>query len=477
MPKMNEQPPSKSLSLITVGITICLFILFSLVPSAVRAMRPGLLSNKSYLPVVFKAWPPPTATPGPGRLLISEVLYNPSGEEPQSEWIEVYNAGGMSLDLSTFKLGDEETAGEQEGMFQFPAGTTIEPGQVVTVAYRAITFTNTYGFPPDYELNESDPFVPNMLKYSAWSGGNVQLDNTGDEIIIMNGSNDQVDVVSWGNSLTMNPPVAKVADGHSLERYPPNQDTDAAGDWIDQASPDPGNVDLTPPTPTPTITPSATATQSNTPSPTIPPSLVINEIHADPHSDPILGDANGDGTRDATDDEFLEIVNVTGSTVDITGWTVRDLVGVRHTFPEGSNISNGCAVIVFGGGMPTGEFGGSLVQTSSNGTIALNNSGDTIILFDLDETPVISYTYGSEGGDDQSLTRDPDITGPDPLVRHSTATGSGGALFSPGTHIDGTSFSGCSQANLSDTISQSLDVWNRRLDVLQHFVRLNLVRQ
>ena len=96
-----------------------------------------------------------------------------------------------------------------------------------------------------------------------------------------------------------------------------------------------------------------------------------------------------------------------------------------------------------GGGDPTGYFGGSLVQTSSNGLLGLNNSGDTLTLYDLSVDVVFSYTYGSEGADNQSLTRDPDISGPEPLTKHSTATGSSGALYSPGTRIDGTGFSGC----------------------------------
>ena len=54
-----------------------------------------------------------------------------------------------------------------------------------------------------------------------------------------------------------------------------------------------------------------------------------------------------------------------------------------------------------------------------------------------------SYTYGSEGGDDQSLTRDPDISGPDPMVKHSQIEGANGALFSPGTRVDGSFFDGC----------------------------------
>ena len=48
---------------------------------------------------------------------------------------------------------------------------------------------------------------------------------------------------------------------------------------------------------------------------------VINEILADPASG-LAGDSNGDGVRDFSDDEFVEVVNVSGASVDISGWTL-----------------------------------------------------------------------------------------------------------------------------------------------------------
>lgn len=169
-------------------------------------------------------------------------------------------------------------------------------------------------------------------------------------------------------------------------------------------------------------------------------SAVINEINADP--DATNGDANGDGTVDTTDDEFVELVNNTGAALDVSGWTLSDGVSVRHTFPADSVIPDQCAIVVFAGGTPTGAFGNALVQTASSGTLGLNNAGDTITLNDgsIDRA---SYSYGGEGGDNQSLTRDPDVTGPEPLVKHTLATGAAGALFSPGTQINGDPFSGC----------------------------------
>jgi hypothetical protein len=171
-----------------------------------------------------------------------------------------------------------------------------------------------------------------------------------------------------------------------------------------------------------------------------PAAFVINEIHADPH--PTAGDANGDGTVSTTQDEFVEIVNASGADQDISGWTLSDAVPlVRHVFPPGTVITDGCAVVVFGGGTPTGSFGGVVVQTASTGTLGLNNGGDTLTLND-GAADVATASYGAEGGNDQSLTLDPDVTGSG-FVLHSTATGSGGALYSPGTRVDGTTFAGC----------------------------------
>lgn len=168
-------------------------------------------------------------------------------------------------------------------------------------------------------------------------------------------------------------------------------------------------------------------------------SVVINEFQADPAGD-ITGDANGDGTRDSSDDEFIEIVNISGADLDISGWSLSDAVQLRHTFPSNSIIPADCSVVVFGGGTPTGSFGGAVVQTASSGAVGLNNGGDTITLED-GASSTLEVVYGSEGGNNQSLTREPDITGS--FVLHSDAAASGGALYSPGTMLDGTPFSGC----------------------------------
>ncbi len=134
----------------------------------------------------------------------------------------------------------------------------------------------------------------------------------------------------------------------------------------------------------------------------------INEILADPPAD-AAGDANGDGERDAADDEFVEIVNCGIVPVDMSGWRLSDGTSVRHVFPEsGFIVAPGEFVTVFGGGTPTG-FPGK-VETATSGGLGLANTGDVISLGDAEGSLVDIHSYGSEGGDDESLIRYPDCS-------------------------------------------------------------------
>ncbi|HXI92095.1 MAG TPA: lamin tail domain-containing protein [Blastocatellia bacterium] len=174
--------------------------------------------------------------------------------------------------------------------------------------------------------------------------------------------------------------------------------------------------------------------------------LIINEYLADPAGSAagdLAGDANGDGTRDSADDEFVEIVNNGAASLNIGLFTISDATQVRFTIPAGKVIPPGESAVVFGGGTPTGAFGNAaangLVFTAGSGGLSLNNGGDTITIKDNLAVTVTSVSYGSsEGSANQSITRSPDITGG--FTTHSTATGSGGSLFSPGARVNGAPF-------------------------------------
>lgn len=225
----------------------------------------GLLSKRWLFPIalftafsaIFWIWQSGAAAPATSStLVISEVYYDAVGVEPNGEWIEIYNLSPTSINLAPYKIGDEETQGSGEGMYQFPSAATIASGQVIVIANRATTFAANYGFNPDYELINSSTGVPDLVKYSSWANGAISLSNSSDEVLLLNGSDSRVDAVSWVSTFAFNPAAPDVAEGHSLERSPATQDSDSAADWTDQATPQPGQVVL--PTPTPTPTPSPT---------------------------------------------------------------------------------------------------------------------------------------------------------------------------------------------------------------------------
>jgi len=173
------------------------------------------------------------------------------------------------------------------------------------------------------------------------------------------------------------------------------------------------------------------------------PSIVLNEVLYDPSNSALLGDANGDGVYVQDEDEFIELLNTGSQPLDVSGWKVYDASALssampRHVFPAGSVIPSGTALVLFGGGTPSGSFGGALVQTTTTGAINLNNAGDVLTITDTQDSVMITFDVTPYSDNpNESFTRSPDITGE--FVQHSTV-GSGTLLFSPGTRLDGSPF-------------------------------------
>ncbi len=73
------------------------------------------------------------------ELRITEVMPNGSGTNEADEWIEIYNAGADAIDLSAYRIGDEETVGGGEGFYAFPVAT-LAPGHSALVTRNATAF-------------------------------------------------------------------------------------------------------------------------------------------------------------------------------------------------------------------------------------------------------------------------------------------------------------------------------------------------
>lgn len=175
--------------------------------------------------------------PARGALVISEVVYNEVGSDPLGEWIEIYNNGDATIDLSNYKIGDEESStgtGVGEAIHQFPAGASIAPGAVQIVAVSAARFFQVYGVNPTYEVTLTDGSVPDMLPYATWDsdGGTFNMSNSSDQALVIDGADALVDAMSWGGTFAFNPALADAeGDGQSYERINALVDTDTAADW------------------------------------------------------------------------------------------------------------------------------------------------------------------------------------------------------------------------------------------------------
>ena len=298
------------------------------------AIASPLQNSDVHLPLIILQRPPPTPSTT-GLLLITELLYNPSNEpvrEPAGEWVEIYNPGIGPIELSAYKLGDETSLGGSEGMLQFPVGTILDPGAVIVVANEGTAFQVFFGYPPDFEMNDTDPFIKDMLPYHTWSTGKVELVNAGDEILLLNGNDALVDALSWGDStwqLAFDPPPPPAGDGESLERSPAYIDSDTAADWVIAETPGPHQLDLNTPEPTATPTPEI---------PTGPTTLLVSEVLYDPSGDDPAG-------------EWVEIYNTGENNALLADYRLGDeeTQGAgegMYFFPEGVVLFSGEIIVI-----------------------------------------------------------------------------------------------------------------------------------
>ena len=109
--------------------------------------------------------------------------------------------------------------------------------------------------------------------------------------------------------------------------------------------------------------------------------IVFSDFKFDPPGGD-AGDFNRDGRRVGVEDEYVTLRNSGQVALCISGWTLGDAEEKsRHVFPLGTRLKPGESVVVFGGGIPTGDFGGQ-VQWARSGQLSLSNDGDTIELRD-----------------------------------------------------------------------------------------------
>jgi hypothetical protein len=124
----------------------------------------------------------------------------------------------------------------------------------------------------------------------------------------------------------------------------------------------------------------------------------LNEILADPDSD-----WDGDGAVDFRGDEWVEIYNGGGDTVDLGLYWITDTENFTWRFHFSGTLGPGEARVVMGSEAVAWESANGYPSAG----LSLNNSGDTVRMYRIvgpDTTLVDAHTYGSHVAVDDRAT-------------------------------------------------------------------------
>jgi len=377
----------------------------------------------------------PARDPNELQVKIVEVLADPpSGldgdingdgvrDSRQDEFVEIRNMGQGPVNLSGWRLSDDDVA--LEAMFQFDEGVQISAGERIVVFGGGVNVS-----------------VLGQVYIDDGSIGNG-LTNGGDTLVLINALGDTIDIVSFGSEGGKNQSLNRVGDrfelhgeGNGRTMFSPNKPRPV----IDLAFPLPANrellsgqisgmgayvlytdkidqpipkedvfwvssdsliVSIQPDGSFVTKRPgvvdvwfawkgieslhtSITVVSSVDESHLVPAQdmdgLVVSEIHANP-GDGESGDTNGDGIRDGYQDEFVEILNISDKEIDLSKWHLGDdtkLAGLFQ-FPPKTRLLPRQYLTLFGGGRVENISGVTYVDDGRIGD-GLSNSGDVIKL-------------------------------------------------------------------------------------------------
>ena len=196
--------------------------------AAGSALQREVLSDARHPTGQFAA--PDTAGDASARVVINEVLYDADGGEAdaEGEWVELYNAGDTPVDLIGWSLSDAAAAET------LPA-QTLKPHAFVVVA-ASDSFSEAY---PE--------FTEDLIIINGRIGN--ALGNDGDRLSLRDAAGALADEISWGSDVSvLNPAIADVPAGHSIERRVPGEDTGTAADFVDNEHPSPGAAIASPAT-------------------------------------------------------------------------------------------------------------------------------------------------------------------------------------------------------------------------------------
>jgi hypothetical protein len=268
-------------------------------------------------------------------IVISEIMQNPKGSSDRhGEWFEFANLGSVAVDLSGFVVKDDDTDRFViEDSLIIPAGGALVLGR------------------------SADSGVNGHVAVSYAYGDAMALHNSQDELVILDLHGIQIDRVAWDDGRTFPDP-----DGASMMLADLGVDNARGSSWCsaprwwprgDRGTPGASN-DCSDPGPTPAVT--------------------ITEVMYDPEA---VGDRVG---------EWFELANLGASSIDLSGWVVRDDDLDSHVIGSLEIPAGGRVVLAESGDVA--ENGGLSTDYVYGADLIMHNNWDEIVLEMPDGTRV-----------------------------------------------------------------------------------------
>lgn len=297
---------------------------------------------------------------GLADVVINEVLFNPSGTDSGHEWIELYNNGTADIDISNWELEAGTSSFSSKGII--PAGTTL---------------------PVDgyYLIGEADVavdlgFSPNLVVSLGLGNASSSID--GIRVVDANGAT--IDTVLYGDPSTIgsweddngpNPTsfAPEAGSAETIARVPNGVDTNLSGDDFQIMSN---------PTPMAENSGGSSATCENA----VFSGVVINEVLYDPPSSD-------------SGHEWIELLNVTGDDIDVSGWMIEagtSSFSTKGTIPDGTVIAAGGYYLI-GEDEVVLDLGQAPDLVTSLGMGNATNV-DGVRLVDCNSIPIDTVLYG-----------------------------------------------------------------------------------
>lgn len=287
---------------------------------------------------------------GENDVIITEIMYNPSGFNAGGEFVEIYNRGSTDVDVSNWQLIDSAQV-----MFTLPAGTTLAAGRYL-IFYDDNTAPDFYGL----DMNFS---------HGPYTGG---LDGGGERVQLKDAGGTVINEVTYDDDWPW--PTDPDGNGPSLELLDPWLDNNEGTSWGVGQPYSPGAV--------------------NTPALSGGGDVVITEIMYGPRKlryletlNPFWVPPNPDDPYqywdegDDPDGEYIELFNRTAKTIDLTGWQLLDEEGCLYEFVGEILDANSYLVVCSDSAAIANRYG--ITNTTGNFTTAgdrLSNGGERLTL-------------------------------------------------------------------------------------------------